>query len=237
MPSNHVTCIDDVVANYDNIIFDCDGVIWQGGHLIPGVDKCLKALNDAGKESAFMTNTSSRSRAGMRAKFGEMGLGELCSEKMMFPSCFYTAKLIQRRHPHARRGEPLGEERFRIIAEEMARELNSKIDGIVVGWDLAFSFEKICRASLAFQMAGEEFFFYATNDDSFDRMGPWKIPATGVILASINAAARFSDRQDAQVLGKPNPEFVRISSIRCNRFCNAIATTSARPIRLPLLTI
>lgn len=50
MPSNHVTCIDDVVANYDNIIFDCDGVIWQGGHLIPGVDKCLKALNDAGKE-------------------------------------------------------------------------------------------------------------------------------------------------------------------------------------------
>ncbi|KAF4756572.1 hypothetical protein FOZ63_019969 [Perkinsus olseni] len=235
--STHVTSVHEIVANHDTFIFDCDGVIWQGGCLIPGVDKFLKSLQNAGKKYVFVTNTSSRSREEMWAKFADIGLGDHCSKEMMYPSCYFTARVIQKRHPNARRiyvvggsgliqelealgiscvtdqhgacDEPLTEERFKSMAEEMEQPSSARIDGIVVGWDLSFSFQHICRASLAFQLADEDFFFYATNDDSFDRIGPWKIPATGAILASLNAVARISERPDAEVLGKPNPEFLQ----------------------------
>ncbi|KAF4748274.1 hypothetical protein FOZ62_025504 [Perkinsus olseni] len=76
--STHVTSLHEIVANHDTFIFDCDGVIWQGGCLIPGVDKFLKSLQNAGKKYVFVTNTSSRSREGMWAKFADIGLGGLC---------------------------------------------------------------------------------------------------------------------------------------------------------------
>lgn len=38
-----------LLDSYTNILFDCDGVIWEGDHLIPNVDKVLKHLRTLGK--------------------------------------------------------------------------------------------------------------------------------------------------------------------------------------------
>jgi len=34
----------ELLEKYDYFIFDCDGVIWQGEHLIPGSDLALKEI-------------------------------------------------------------------------------------------------------------------------------------------------------------------------------------------------
>lgn len=58
-------------------------------------------------------------------------------------------------------------------------------------------------------------FFYATNDDDFDIVAGYAMPATGVLLKPIEALARPTRKDEmppfgaqATVLGKPNPEFI-----------------------------
>ena len=58
-------------------------------------------------------------------------------------------------------------------------------------------------------------FFYATNDDAYDLVSGYAMPATGVLLKPIEALARVTRKDDpapygaeAQILGKPNPEFI-----------------------------
>lgn len=52
-----------LLDSYENILLDCDGVLWEGDHLIPNVDKVLKHLRTLGKR---ICNTT-RSRVGLQA--------------------------------------------------------------------------------------------------------------------------------------------------------------------------
>lgn len=94
-PENAMEMIDAV----DVFIFDCDGVIWKGATahrsqildacrralglkltrgagdtLIPGVEAILDKLRELGKKVFFVTNNSTKSRKGYKAKFDSLGL-------------------------------------------------------------------------------------------------------------------------------------------------------------------
>jgi len=58
----------------DAFVFDCDGVIWKGDTLIDGAKEALDKLRVAGKRCFFVTNNSTRSRKGFKAKFDALGL-------------------------------------------------------------------------------------------------------------------------------------------------------------------
>ena len=58
----------------DVFIFDCDGVIWHGDSLINGVPAVLDSLRRIGKRFFFVTNNSTKSRAGFKGKFTSLGL-------------------------------------------------------------------------------------------------------------------------------------------------------------------
>ena len=55
-------------------IFDCDGVIWRGDSVLDGVPETLAALRALGKKLVFVTNNSTKSRAGYLKKFTGLGL-------------------------------------------------------------------------------------------------------------------------------------------------------------------
>jgi phosphoglycolate phosphatase-like HAD superfamily hydrolase len=44
-------------------LLDCDGVIWRGTEVLPGVPKALQAFRQRGIQLFFLTNNSSKSRA------------------------------------------------------------------------------------------------------------------------------------------------------------------------------
>ena len=58
----------------DIFIFDCDGVIWRGDSLIDGIPSVLEKLRKLGKRMFFVTNNSTKSRKGYKAKFTKLGL-------------------------------------------------------------------------------------------------------------------------------------------------------------------
>ena len=58
----------------EGILFDLDGVIFQGTSLIPGSKKILHALKDAGIPYRFITNTTRMTKNNLILKLSDMGL-------------------------------------------------------------------------------------------------------------------------------------------------------------------
>ena len=63
-----------LLRSVDAFLFDCDGVIWRGDSVLDGVPETLAALRGLGKRLAFVTNNSTKSRAGYLKKFTGLGL-------------------------------------------------------------------------------------------------------------------------------------------------------------------
>lgn len=79
----------ELLDGVDVFIFDCDGVIWRGDTLIDGVPGVLEKLRQVGKRLFFVTNNSTKSRAGYKAKFASLGLDVAREE--IFSSSFAVA--------------------------------------------------------------------------------------------------------------------------------------------------
>jgi 4-nitrophenyl phosphatase len=41
---------DAFLDKYDNFLFDCDGVLWEGTHMFDGVAEAMTLLREKGKE-------------------------------------------------------------------------------------------------------------------------------------------------------------------------------------------
>lgn len=88
-----LTTPSELLDNVDIFIFDCDGVIWRGDSLIDGIPKVLDELRNAGKTLFFVTNNSTKSRAGYKAKFTSLGLDVKPEE--IFSSSFAAAAYLE----------------------------------------------------------------------------------------------------------------------------------------------
>lgn len=74
-------------------IFDCDGVIWRGDSLIPQVPEVVHYIRSLGKKVFFVTNNSTKSRAGYLKKFTKLGLDAQAEE--IFSSSFAAAAYLE----------------------------------------------------------------------------------------------------------------------------------------------
>jgi len=83
----------DLMDGADVFIFDCDGVIWKGDTLIPEAAAALDTLRRRGKRLFFITNNSTRTREGFRAKFTKLGVPVATEE--IFSSSFAAALYLQ----------------------------------------------------------------------------------------------------------------------------------------------
>eukprot|EP00542_Grammatophora_oceanica_P017721 CAMPEP_0194036536 /NCGR_PEP_ID=MMETSP0009_2-20130614/8898_1 /TAXON_ID=210454 /ORGANISM="Grammatophora oceanica, Strain CCMP 410" /LENGTH=362 /DNA_ID=CAMNT_0038678339 /DNA_START=31 /DNA_END=1119 /DNA_ORIENTATION=- len=84
---------EQLLNNVDVFIFDCDGVIWRGDSLIPGIPETLAKLRALGKKMYFVTNNSTKSRAGYKKKFDSLGLDVPPEE--IFSSSFAAAAYLE----------------------------------------------------------------------------------------------------------------------------------------------
>ena len=58
---------------YRGWLFDLDGTVYLGDHLIPGAAECLAALRAAGRRIAFLTNKPLQTRTEYAAKLTRLG--------------------------------------------------------------------------------------------------------------------------------------------------------------------
>lgn len=60
--------------SYDNFLLDCDGVIWEGDHVIEGVHQTMEYLRKVGKKIIFVTNNATKSRQANKVKFDKLSV-------------------------------------------------------------------------------------------------------------------------------------------------------------------
>ena len=82
-----------LLSEIDIFIFDCDGVLWRDDFVIPGVPDVLDKLRADGKKLFFVTNNSTKSRAGYQSKFTSLGLNVQPEE--IFSSSFAAAAYLE----------------------------------------------------------------------------------------------------------------------------------------------
>eukprot|EP00448_Togula_jolla_P024007 CAMPEP_0170592628 /NCGR_PEP_ID=MMETSP0224-20130122/13022_1 /TAXON_ID=285029 /ORGANISM="Togula jolla, Strain CCCM 725" /LENGTH=399 /DNA_ID=CAMNT_0010916539 /DNA_START=31 /DNA_END=1230 /DNA_ORIENTATION=- len=92
-PAKKLTNPPELIDAVDIFIFDCDGVIWRGDSLIDGIPAVLDKLRAMNKRCFFVTNNSTKSRAGYKKKFDSLGL-DIPPEEI-FSSSFAAAAYLE----------------------------------------------------------------------------------------------------------------------------------------------
>ena len=197
-----------IIDDFDGFLIDLDGVVWVGDALVPGADRAVGALREAGKHVLFLTNDPRSSREEYVAKLRRLGIDADASEVLTAGAA--TAVYVAR-HERGESGSV-----FVIGTPALKREFEAadltvvegeegrRADFVVVGGHGGFDYTELRIASQAVRAGAE---FLATGRDATFPMpdGPW--PAAGAILAGVETAAG----RRAHVVGKPEPDLFRVA--------------------------
>ncbi|XP_060270250.1 chronophin isoform X2 [Ovis aries] len=149
----------DVVGRAQGVLFDCDGVLWNGECAVPGAPELLERLAQAGKAALFVSNNSRRARPELALRFARLGFGGLRSEQL-FSSALCAARLLRQRllGPPDTQGAVfvLGGEGLRAelraaglrLAGDPSEDPGAapRVRAVLVGYDEHFSFAKLSEA-------------------------------------------------------------------------------------------
>lgn len=101
----HLKATDDIRSFVDSIdifMFDLDGVIWEGNHVLKNASNTLSHLRSLGKQVYFITNNSTKSRRGYLSKFQSLGI-EVFEHEILtssFAAATYLSQYCALDHPH-----------------------------------------------------------------------------------------------------------------------------------------
>lgn len=122
------------------VLFDLDGTIYEGEHLIPGAAEVLQRCRSAGMPFRFVTNTTSKPRSHILTKLGQLGVEVEAGEIFTAPAAARNI-LLER-----------GLNRCHLLVPE---SLNADLEGI----------ESVDKNPLAVVVGdlGEEFSYHRLN--------------------------------------------------------------------------
>jgi HAD superfamily hydrolase (TIGR01450 family) len=176
------------------VLLDVDGTTLLGADPLPGAADLVAWARRGGTRLLWLTNNTSRSREGWRARLAAAGLDP-------GPGEVYTAGDATIDHLRSLRPAP----RVHLVGTpELAADFvaggilldDERPDAVVLGYDTTLTYEKLVRAS-RFLRAGLP--FYATHPDVTCPTPDGPIPDVGSFLALFEAATG----RRATVIGKP----------------------------------
>ncbi|KAI8146307.1 HAD-like domain-containing protein [Fennellomyces sp. T-0311] len=207
----------DFLDRYDNFLFDCDGVLWEGTKLIPGVDKAMEELRKRGKKVYFVTNNSTKSRTSFLKKF--QGFNMQAELHEIFSSAFATAAYLKQvlHFPADKKvyiigmtgiQEELNAEGIRtcggdedvdaVFGDEPIPD-DPEVGAVVIGLDLKVNYTKYAKAFTYLKRNPGCHFILTNGDTTFPTHGNL-VPGAGSIAAPIMKAL---NREPDAILGKP----------------------------------
>ncbi|KAI3402767.1 pho2 [Candida oxycetoniae] len=219
--------LDLIIDQYDYFLFDCDGVLWLGDHLLPSVKETLEYLKEAKKTIIFVTNNSTKSRSTYLKKFEKMGIPNINKTEIFgsaFASAVYVDKILKL--PKDKHVWVLGEEGIEQELKELGYttiggtdpslnkdgvnfdpntslldNLDSNVGAVVCGLTFQLNYLKLSLTMQYLLQDKKSIPFIATNIDS-------TFPVNGKLLIGagsiIDTVAYASSRQPDAVCGKPN---------------------------------
>lgn len=184
---------------FDGLLIDLDGVVWEGRELLPGAAETLSALLAAEKEIVFVTNNSVRRSDSYAARLREAGI-DVADERVITAGAA-TARLAADRVGAGGTAFVIGAPGFKetVAAAGLTLldgEAGTGADAVVVSGHREFDFDELMTATRALEGRAE---LFATSRDPTLPMpgGAW--PGTGATLAAIETASG----KRAEIGGKP----------------------------------
>ena len=179
------------------MICDLDGVVWLARVPIPGAAEAVTALRAAGSRVLFVTNNSYSTHEDVVAALAAIGI---TAEGDLLSSADAAAQLVSAGERALVAGGPgiveaLG--RRGVEAVSVHDEADGRFDAVLVGFDRAFDFEALRKASGAVRAGAR---LVGTNDDATYPTPDGPIPGGGSLLAAVATASGATPI----VAGKPH---------------------------------
>ena len=197
---------------FQRFVLDLDGVVWTGDEPLLGAPETIRALRDAGKRLAFVTNNSSETPETYAKKLADIGAQGDPAE--VVTSADAVARLMSARIP-ALRGRAAYVIGGQGLIERVA-ELGVRVDDgsdptacsiVVVGWDRFLTYDKLRRATLAIRAGAT---FVASNTDATYPAPDGLWPGCGAIVSALRTATGV----EPMVAGKPQPLMLEVAQER-----------------------
>jgi phosphoglycolate/pyridoxal phosphate phosphatase family enzyme len=238
MAQTFLKTVDDrkgFLSNYDNILLDCDGVLWAGEQLFPNIKETLESLQANGKRIFFISNNASKSREEFCKKFRRLGI--TVHKEQIYSSAFSAAAylsakdfsgniyVIGMKGLHDELNDLLPNSKtFGLDDNQKVADMEQicgfvsqdgkptgelaerNIKAVVSGLDLSFNMYKLAYASICLRYCpGCE--FVATNEDPQLPFGSVLISGNGCLISALRTAV---PENVPVVTGKPNPLLLQL---------------------------
>jgi NagD protein len=191
------------------IIFDLDGTVYRGDHLIPGAAETVETVRRHAHPLVFVTNAI-ETPAEHAEKLCRLGMEVDASE--IVNSALILVDHLRREMPGAC-VYPIGDPP---LLEQLSpffqfSEDPSEIDVVVASTDRAFDFHKL---NIGFQALRHGARFWATNADPTWPLSEGEIPDVGAIIGALEGC---TGRTVEVVAGKPSSIAARAALERLGR--------------------
>ena len=184
----------------ESYLMDMDGVIVREDQLIPGADRFVTRLREAGRQFLILTNNSRHTPRDLAAHLKRLGLD--VTDADIWTSALATARFLSDQRPEGS-AFIIGESGVTTALYEAGyTQTDHNPDYVVLGETRTYSFERITRAIRLIQGGAR---FIATNPDDTSPSPDGPLPATGSVAAMISRAAGVKP----YYVGKPNPLMMR----------------------------
>ena len=194
----HTEALRRLVERTKGFIFDLDGTLYLGDHLLPGAAEALRRLRAAGKKVAFVSNKPIGTRQEYAEKLNRLGIP--CALEEVINSSLVAARYLQKHHPGAK-CFPVAEPP--VINDLIAHGLHicedpEQIDVVVVSFDRTYEYRKL---EIAYRAALHGADLIATNPDRTCPMPGYNLPDAACMIAAIEAC---TERKVEPIVGKPS---------------------------------
>lgn len=224
-------CVKSFLDSFDNVLTDCDGVLWAGDTLIGKANQTMNKLRSLGKKIFYVTNNSTKSRVEFVDKCKNLGFiaekEEIVSSSYVLAQYLTQLKFDKKVYIVGTEGiakeldavgiahtgvepDPLVEGSAFKLKESV--KLEEGIGAVVVGFDDHFSFPKILKA--ASYLDKKDCLFIGTNTDERFPIENSNLvfPGTGCLVKAIETVAE----RPPVIMGKPSEKMFTVISTKHN---------------------
>ena len=185
-------------------LFDLDGTIYLGDALIPGADRVIATLREAGRRVAFLSNKPLQTREDYARKLTGLGIPAVADD--VVNSSLVLARHLATLDP----GAPLfviGEPPLiaELIAHGFEVRRDPRVRWVVIAFDRTFDYAKL---HLALQAVRGGARLIATNPDRTCPTAEGEIQDCAGMMAAVEAVT--GERVEI-VVGKPSPIILEVA--------------------------
>ena len=194
------------IKNYQGIIFDLDGVIYNGNNLLPGAKELIDNLRQNSISFVFLTNNSSKSVADVTAKLNNIGLSGI-QETQVLTSAVAVGLWLKKNISMDQKVFIYGMKGLKEQVTKLGYQTTEDPDAdlVVAGLNMHLTYEQITNASFAIQKGAR---LIASNIDRTYPTERGLLPGAGSTLKSLTHA---SGVEPEVVLGKPSKDFFQMA--------------------------